>query len=304
MLKYFSFLSKFPSCQLTSTQKRRELEARQEREKEVIRDCRTLFEVGFQHDQHRDPVHRPTSADSVNTSTAGDYDHDSRLDIEEQHELPARLENSETQTEACAEMAQESYKNQHLTENKPRSCGVDIELCPSDIPTKDYIEDMIWKGPLPHLKYFLNDFTGRKFLMFVLKVRTSNGESESRRWLVFSPGKQSLYCIPCRLFSHTVGSQLQRSQSIMASTKGWGTEQKWKKLFDRLPQHENSTAHKNCYLAWRELEKRLESDTGSDVMSHKVIMSETEKWRNILTRIIDVIIFLDQGEIALRGSSQ
>ncbi|XP_013778022.1 uncharacterized protein LOC106462625 [Limulus polyphemus] len=187
-------------------------------------------------------------------------------------------------------------------ENKPKTYGVDIGLCSSDIPTKECIADMIRKGPLPHPKYFLNDFTGRKCPMSVLKVRTPNGESESRRSLVFSPGKQSLYCLPSRLFSHTVGSQLQRS--IMASKQGWGTEQKWKKLFDRLPQHENSTAHKNCYLAWRELERRLESDTGIDVMSHKVIMSETEKWRNILTRIIDVIFFLGQRGLAFRGSSQ
>ncbi|XP_013782385.1 uncharacterized protein LOC106466641 [Limulus polyphemus] len=90
----------------------------------------------------------------------------------------------------------------------------------------------------------------------------------------------------------------------MASKQGWGTEQKWKKLFDRLPQHENSTAHKNCYLAWRELERRLESDTGIDVMSHKVIMSETEKWRNILKRIIDVVIFLVQRGLAFCGLSQ
>ncbi|XP_013788002.1 zinc finger MYM-type protein 5-like [Limulus polyphemus] len=136
---------------------------------------------------------------------------------------------------------------------------------------------MIRKGPLPHPKDFPNDFTRQKVPMSVLKVRTSNGKSERRGWLVFSPGKQSLYCLPCRLFSHTVGSQLQRSQSIMASKQGWCTEQKWKKLFDRLPQHENTSAHKNCYLAWRELERRLESDTGIDVMSRKEIMSETEK---------------------------
>ncbi|XP_013775756.1 uncharacterized protein LOC106460583 [Limulus polyphemus] len=90
----------------------------------------------------------------------------------------------------------------------------------------------------------------------------------------------------------------------MASKQGWGTDQKWKNLFDRLLHDENSTTHKNCYLAWHELERRLESDTGIDVMSHKVIMSETEKWRNILTRIIDVILFLGQIGLAFHGLSQ
>ncbi|XP_013793792.1 52 kDa repressor of the inhibitor of the protein kinase-like [Limulus polyphemus] len=33
-------------------------------------------------------------------------------------------------------------------------------------------------------------------------------------------------------------------------------------------------------------------------------MSETEKWRNILTRIIDVVIFLSQRGLAFRSSSQ
>ena len=62
-------------------------------------------------------------------------------------------------------------------------------------------------------------------------------------------------------------------QSSFSSRDGWGTEKKWKKLWDRIPDHEKSDAHKNCYLRWRELQRRLENDTGINVITEENISS-------------------------------
>ena len=67
------------------------------------------------------------------------------------------------------------------------------------------------------------------------------------------------------------------SQSILASANGWSTEQKWRKLFDRLPEHEHSTARKKCYLAWREVERCLEEPSGVDMLTDERILSEAQK---------------------------
>ena len=92
-------------------------------------------------------------------------------------------------------------------------------------------------------------------------------------------------------------------QSSFSSRDGWGTEKKWKKLWDRIPDHEKSNAHKNCYLLWRELQRRLENDTGINIIIEENVSSEAEKWKKLLSRIIDVVIFLGQRGLAFRGSS-
>ena len=92
-------------------------------------------------------------------------------------------------------------------------------------------------------------------------------------------------------------------QSSFSSSDGWGTEKKWKKLWDRIPDHEKSDAHKNCYLLWRELQRRLENDTGINVIIEENVSSEAEKWKKLLSRIIDVVIFLGQRGLAFRRSS-
>lgn len=67
------------------------------------------------------------------------------------------------------------------------------------------------------------------------------------------------------------------------SEQSWATKQMEKA--DRLPENKNSTVHiQNCDPAWHELEKRLENDTGIDVMSYKEIIINTKKWQNIFTK--------------------
>ncbi|XP_037775589.1 uncharacterized protein LOC119572556 [Penaeus monodon] len=95
-----------------------------------------------------------------------------------------------------------------------------------------------------------------------------------------------------------------KSQSILASANGWSTAQKWRKLFDRLPEHEHSMTHKKCYLAWRELERRLEESSGVDMLHDDRILSEAHKWKQILARIIHVVVLFGERGLHFRGSSQ
>ena len=132
---------------------------------------------------------------------------------------------------------------------------------------------MLRQGHLPHPKQFPCDTDGKPFPCSVLNVKKLNGELTPRRWRVFSPMKNELFCLLCRLFSYTVQHP---SQSTLASTSGWGTENKWRKLFDRLPEHEQSVAHKKCYISWRELERRIAADAGiSDLLDKTFFQRQT-----------------------------
>ena len=153
----------------------------------------------------------------------------------------------------------------------------------------------------PASKQFPCDTDGKPFPCSILNVKKLNGELTPRRWLVFSAMKNALFCLPCRLFSYTVQHP---SQSTLASTSGWGTENKWRKLFHRLPEHEQSVAHKKCYISWRELERRIAADAGISDLLDKSILSEANKWKMLLTKILNVIVFLGERGLASRGTSQ
>ena len=61
-----------------------------------------------------------------------------------------------------------------------------------------------------------------------------------------------------------------------------------------------------CYLSWRQLEeniKKFQGDQSVDGMLAKGYKSEKEKWRAILKRILDVVLFLGKRGLAFRGTS-
>ena len=72
-----------------------------------------------------------------------------------------------------------------------------------------------------------------------------------RDYLSWSKQLQALFCFPCRLFS-TNDSLIKSS---LASPRGWSANcgPKWKKLYDRLTEHENSASHQQRYLSWRDV---------------------------------------------------
>ena len=90
----------------------------------------------------------------------------------------------------------------------------------------------------------------------------------------------------------------------MASPGGYAATGKWRKLCNRIPEHERSNVHRECYLAWRELERRFLFGKGIETYLESSIKLQSTKWSNILKRILDVILFLGERGLAFRGSSQ
>lgn len=118
-----------------------------------------------------------------------------------------------------------------------------------------------------------------------------NGEKLLRSWMVYSPSKKSIYCFCCKLFDNLCQA-------------GFNTENgfnKWWKLNPKISQHEVSPLHIRSYSKWKELEIRLGRGATIDKLQQQNIDKEIKKWKEILTRILDIIRFLAKQNLAFRG---
>ena len=74
------------------------------------------------------------------------------------------------------------------------------------------------------------------------------------------------------------------------------------KLYDRVPEDELSVVHRQNYLQWLELELCSAGNSCIDSQVAKQIQSQMHTRREILTRIIDVVLFLSERTLAFRGT--
>ena len=93
------------------------------------------------------------------------------------------------------------------------------------------------------------------------------------------------------------------TRSNLAKTCVHDKAKKWKKLFDRIPEHQNSCQHKVCDLEWRAVAKRIFSQSSISDYLLQALQNKTNTWRKILRRLLDVVMFLDERGLALRGKS-
>jgi len=90
-----------------------------------------------------------------------------------------------------------------------------------------------------------------------------NGESQLRKYLIYSPIKKVLFCVSCRLFDGT---------SLLA-TEGF---RDWSNVNKALSGHENSKEHLQCQIA---LIKRSRTEGRVDSGLCTQIKNEIEYWR-------------------------
>ena len=192
------------------------------REKEAKKASRTLFEVG---------------------AYKGDKEGDSTLNMpgesfaEEEEDTDGLAASVDDDTTESRESTIDSSLNQDTVPSGSSSLNVGTL---TGFPTIKELEKVVRTGHLPHPPEFPKDYNGHKFPTTVLNVKQQNGEVVRRSWLFFSPTKTALYCLPCRLFGHTINNG---SKSKLASPDGWGANNSWKRLWGRLPEHERQCSH-------------------------------------------------------------
>jgi len=181
---------------------------------------------------------------------------------------------------------------------KTKMQNVDIGVYDDEKLTSEQTEEIIRRGREPFPINFPSDSSGHKFIHSLLTKKMRNGQVIDRDWMVWSQSKQVLYCVPCRLFSDLPKS----CRSSLASPSGFSSDTSWRKLYDKLPEHESSVNHKKNDIEWREVERRIENDKTVSKLLSESILSEAALWRQIL-RLLDVTLFLAERGLAFRGES-
>ncbi|KAL4127199.1 hypothetical protein QTP88_011396 [Uroleucon formosanum] len=121
------------------------------------------------------------------------------------------------------------------------------------------------------------------------KRKLKNGEEYDRKYLIYSPSKKSLFCMPCRLFG---------GKSSLAKEDGCND---WKNINQILSSHENSKDHHICQKAMLD---RSRGNARVDNTLCSQIDTEIQYWKNVLKRVLAVIKKLSSRGLAFRGHDE
>ncbi|XP_065052872.1 zinc finger MYM-type protein 5-like [Rhopilema esculentum] len=155
------------------------------REKEAKKASRTLFEVGaYKRDKEGDSTLNKPTESSVQSTAEEEEDTDG---------LAASVDHDTTES---SESTTDSSLNQDTVHSG--SSSFDVSTL-TGFPTIKELEKVVRTGHLPHPPEFPKDCDGHKFPTTVLNMKQQNWEVVRKSWLVFSPTKAALYCLPCTL---------------------------------------------------------------------------------------------------------
>lgn len=207
------------------------------------------------------------------------------------------VNNSSTSLSAKHESGMQLLTSEHDPNESKLIYDYDIGTIETDNVSPQESENVIRRGHQKNPTDFPRDRLGKKFSLSLL---FRGDKKVPRDWLVWSHKKSAFFCLPCRLF-HI--NQVNVELSSLCTPEGYSKNKTWHKLYEKLRSHENNNNHVLCYLKWRELETRIKKDNSIDKLLREEIKSEAEKWRQVLTRILDTILFLGERGLALRGDS-
>jgi len=117
-----------------------------------------------------------------------------------------------------------------------------------------------------------------------------NGETVKLSWLVYSHSTGRVFCGPCKLYAGAT------STAALSST-GFND---WKNS-SYIVNHEGSKEHRECLISF--LNRSRDSnriDTNLSILRKK----ETQYWRNVLQRVVEVIKFLTSRGLPFRGENE
>ncbi|XP_046844763.1 uncharacterized protein LOC124438631 [Xenia sp. Carnegie-2017] len=124
-----------------------------------------------------------------------------------------------------------------------------------------------------------------------------------RKWISYSLSEDSLFCIPCILFTDGTsrGEYIRSNQGKAFANIAFS---KWKKQYIRILEHEKCNSHLNAKVAETLF---LQENSISDQFHHQgKIESERRKKKivlnkTVLKRVIDAIMFLEKEGLSFRG---
>ncbi|XP_026378289.1 protein PFC0760c-like [Papaver somniferum] len=128
----------------------------------------------------------------------------------------------------------------------------------NNIKINQYLRDcLVENGPVRRNNVdfiFPKDVEKRNFDYDHYSRYLSNGETEDRKWLVYSNVSDRVFCFCCKFFK-------QGGCNMQLDTNG---SKDWHNMSAKLSRHETSTVHLNAMNKWKELEIRLSKNETID----------------------------------------
>ncbi|KAI4986927.1 hypothetical protein ZWY2020_019557 [Hordeum vulgare] len=157
------------------------------------------------------------------------------------------------------------------------------------------IDILAQKGPKRDLsiEHGRTDKFGRRFSALAYTRVLSNGEKCDREWLVYNKELDKVFCFCCKLL---------RKGHVRGQLANDGFSD-WHHLISRLKEHENGREHVTNMSTWYDLHLRLEKNQTIDKVAQQELEKEREHWRKVLLRILLIVKFLAEHNIAFRGSN-
>lgn len=169
----------------------------------------------------------------------------------------------------------------------------DPALWPKHLTDKERCS-IVQRGPVQSKdRIYPKNQEGRRFTNSNYYLQMKNGEKIKRSWLVYSEKNDCVLCFCCRLFGN-------REKATQLSADGFNY---WKNLSAHLRQHERSAEHITNMDAWRNLSQKLQTNTAIDQVNQDLIALEVNRWKEILRRLIAIVNYLAEHNLAFRGHS-
>ncbi|XP_028098200.1 zinc finger MYM-type protein 1-like [Camellia sinensis] len=134
----------------------------------------------------------------------------------------------------------------------------------------------------------------RHFSSTFYMQQLQNREKQDKKWLVYSDASDKVFFFCCKLFK-------QDGNNIRLAIDGL---KDWKNMGNRLRSHETSNEHFICMSKWLELESRLKKNETNDRSVQEQINKEREHWRQVLLRIIAIVITLAKNNLAFHRDNE
>lgn len=121
--------------------------------------------------------------------------------------------------------------------------------------------------------------------------KIEDGKFVKRLWLSYSPSQDRFYCITCKLFG------LPKAKKTFLADKG---SNDYKNINRTIENHESFPEHLTSEMARVMYEKNVRIDTGM----HERVNRKVAENRQIVSIVIDALIFSARQNIALRGHNE
>lgn len=120
-------------------------------------------------------------------------------------------------------------------------------------------------------------------------IKLKSGLSVPRKWLCYSVGLDAVYCESCWLFANRDYSYF--NQAWINGINNWHS------LSAKMDVHEKSLQH----IEASKVRYGWENNNTIDKLTERQYSNEATYWRNVIKRIIKIILFLTAGNTAIRG---